>query len=297
MPAGSLGYWAYVKAAFKRRVRIPGLGWVPFNYLGLLFFGVLGAASQNPGFWFMGGALEIAYLSALAGNGRFQKLVEGEALLKEQPSGRPSIQQAVNFLTPPSAERYRRIFEQCRLILGLSPARGGAATLDEPRAEGLNQLLFLFVRLLSSREMLLATLSQVDKAVLEGDVERLKQKLAAAAPESALARSVQATLEIEVKRLENLARAKSNLEVIDAELERIEQQVRLIREESAVSGGPEVLSARLDAVSTTLSETSKWMDQHAELFTSLSVDDALGEAPSPPPVAPVPPRQKQRQRQ
>jgi hypothetical protein len=293
MPGRSLGYWAYVKAAFKRRARVPGLGYVPFNLLAMLAFGLLGVG--NHGFWFLGGAAEIAYLTALAGNARFQALVEGEALLRDRPQGKPSIQQAVNFLTPPSAERYRRIFEQCRLILGINAPLAPAATLEDSRAESLNQLLFLFVRLLSSREMLVATLSQVDKATLESDVERLKQKLAGAPADGPLARSVQATLDIETKRLENLARAKSNLEVIDAELERIEQQVRLIREESAVSGGPEVLSSRLDAVSTTLTETSKWMDQHAELFTSLSADDALGEAPSPPPVAQMPPRPKQKQ--
>lgn len=291
MPAPSLGYWEYVKAAFKRRARVPLLGFVPFNYLALLTFGVLGAV--NHGFWFLGGAYEIAYLGLLAGNARFQKLVEGEALLKARPDGRPSVQQAVNFLTPPSAERYRQIFEQCRLILGIKAPLGSAAPLEDSRAESLNQLLFLFVRLLSSQESLLTTLRQVDRMTLEGDVERLKQKLAGAEPDGPLGRSLQATLDIETKRLENLARARSNLEVINAELERIEQQVRLIREESAVSGGPEVLSSRLDAVSTTLTETSKWMDQHAEIFTSLSADEAQGEAPSPPPLARSPQRQKQ----
>ena len=91
MPARSLGYWEYVKAAFRRRARVPLLGYVPYNYLALFAFTVLGAASQNPGVWFMGGALEIGYLTALAGNTRFQKLVEGEALLKERPDGKPSI--------------------------------------------------------------------------------------------------------------------------------------------------------------------------------------------------------------
>jgi len=293
MASRALGYWQYVKAAFKRRARVPGLGYVPFNLLAMLAFGLLGVG--NHGFWFLGGALEITYLTALAGNARFQKLVEGEALQKQRPGGRPSIHQAVNSLTPLSAERYRRIFEQCRLILGINAPLGATGALEDSRADSLNQLLLLFVRLLSSREMLFSTLGQVDRRALEADVERLKEKLAAAEPEGALARSVQATLDIETKRLENLSRAKSNLEVIDAELERIEQQVRLIREESAVSGGPEVLSARLDAVSTTLTETSKWMDQHAELFASLSPDDALGEPPSPPPLTQGPPRQKQRQ--
>ena len=73
--------------------------------------------------------------------------------------------------------------------------------------------------------------------------------------------------------------------MLDAELERIEQQVRLVREESAVSRSPEALSARLDAVSSTLSETSRWMDQHADLMTDLTsadLDDALPSVPRTP---------------
>ena len=93
--------------------------------------------------------------------------------------------------------------------------------------------------------------------------------------------------------------------MIDAELERIEQQVRLVREESAVSGSPDALSARLDSVSSTLSETSRWMDQHAELFTDMASDRlrlhrAVPAAPrcparaEPEPPAPIrPPRQGQ----
>ena len=84
-------------------------------------------------------------------------------------------------------------------------------------------------------------------------------------------RSLKATLEIQEKRLANLDTAANNLAVVDAELERIEQQVRLVREESAVSRSPEALSARLDAVSRTLGETSRFLDQHAEIFSDASM--------------------------
>ena len=93
---------------------------------------------------------------------------------------------------------------------------------------------------------------------------------------------------------------------MDAELERIEQQVRLVREESAVSRSPEALSARLDAVSRTLGETSRFLDQHAEVFSDLSVTDF--ETGSVPPLPrepggeaeeqrPTPPRPRVGQRQ
>ena len=302
--SAQFSYWDYVRAAFKRRIKIGILGYVPFNQLALFTFVVLGVL--NPGFWLLGVAAEIVYLVGVAGNDRFQKLIQGEALLKEQAGGERKIQQAVTLLTPPSAERYKKLLDQCRLILGINTPLDESTMLEDMRAGSLNQLLCLFLRLLSSREVLLTTLSQVDKKNLEADLDRLKDKLAKADADSPLARSVQATLDIEAQRLENLGKAKSSLEVIEAELERIEQQVRLIREESAVSGGPEILSSRLDAVTSTLTETSKWMDQHAELFSTPLADDVMATspnlpsapilpAPAPQSTAPQPPRQKQKQ--
>jgi hypothetical protein len=301
MPA-ALGFWDYVKAAFKQRAKVPLLGHVPVNYLALMAVAVLGLI--NPGIWFLGIALEIAYLAFMASSGRYQKLVQGLALVKEQAGSEQRVQQTVTLLSPPAAERYRRLADQCRLILGINAPLSATGMLEDMRAGSLNQLLWLFLRLLSSREMLLGTLNQVDRRTLESDVSRTEQKLQGAQPDTPLHRSLQATLEIQQRRLENLSKAKGSLEVIDAELERIEQQVRLIREESAVSGSPEILSARLDAVTSTLSETSKWMDQHAELLGTLSGDEALGAAPprlpsipSLPAAPPAPPAGKTPQKE
>ena len=48
----------YLRAAFTARPRVPGLGGVPFNLLGLAGFGILGAA--NPAFWALGLGFEAA---------------------------------------------------------------------------------------------------------------------------------------------------------------------------------------------------------------------------------------------
>ena len=289
MTAPTYGFWDYVKAAFLRRARLPGLGHMPLNLTGLAGIALLGL--WNPGFWLLGIAIEVAYLVLKASSPRFQKLIQGEALLMQQKGGEQKVQQVIQSLGPPSMERYRRLLEQCRLIPGLQQgSTDPTSTLGDLRGGSLNQLLWLFIRLLSSRELMVATLTQVNPASLEGDVAKLKERLAQADPESPLGRSLKATLDIQSKRLENLAKAKGSLEVVESELDRIEQQVRLIREESAVSGGPEFISARLDQVSATLSETSQWMDQHAEFFSSLAVDDPLGTSlPPPAPVLAAPP--------
>jgi hypothetical protein len=275
---------------------------MPVNKMALAVFGVLGIA--NPGFWFLGAAAEVAYLGFLSSSARFQKLVLGERLAERASSHDDQVRRAFQRLTPPSQARYRDLVDECRQILGLGVSDRGSEFLQGWRTGNLNELLWLFMRLLTSREQILSTQSRVDRAQLEEAITGLRQRVEAAEAESPLARSLQATLSIQEKRRENLETASANLAVIDAELERIEKQVRLIREESAVSGGPEMLSARLDAVSSTLTETSRWMDEHSDLFgsedTSEVLSGSLPRLPStpleePPPV-PRPPRKRQVER-
>ncbi len=288
MASEPLTYWDFVKAAFSRRIQVPLLGAMPLNQMGLLAFLLLGFV--NPGFWFLGAALELGFLGLRSASRRFQKLVEGERLLARQRGWEASVQRAFAQLPPSAQLRYQALLKRCGQILGITTPADATGMLADLRAGTLNQLLWLFLRLLSSRELIVATLEQVKEDELKQDVQRLEERLAAAEAGSPLARSLQATLEIQRKRLDNLATARTNLAVVEAELERIEQQVRLIGEESAVAGGPDFLSARLDAVSSTLLETSRWMDQHAEFFRSLggeeeAVPAVLPRLPEPLPAA------------
>jgi len=310
MAGEPMSYWDYVKAAFWKPVRSRVLGAMPLTQMLLVSFGIAGFV--NPGFWLLGLAGIVAFVGGRSASERFQKLVEGERLLARSGSAEDKMKAAYDALQPASQARYRALVVVCREVLGLGAGEGGPSDF---RAGNLNQMLWLFLRLLASREAITDTLARIDRRQLESGLESLKGRVASAGdPESALARSLRATLEIQQKRVANLDTATNNLAVIDAELERIEQQVRLVREESAVSRSPEALSARLDAVSSTLSETSRWMDQHADLMSDLTSSDldiaasvpslprAPGETPVEPeqsgePTAPRSPRPRAGQRQ
>lgn len=278
MASDRLSYLDYLKEAFHWWAPVPGLGRMPINYLGLAAFAVLGLA--NPGFWLLGAALELGYLTWLSSNPSFQKVVRGRRLQAAKRGWESQLHETLQRLSEPSQERYRRLLAQCRSILGVARAldQDDFGSLHQVRTGGLNQMLWIFLRLLASREVLEDNLDRVDREALEKEVEDLKARLAEADPESALARSLRGTVEIQQRRLENLARARESLAVVDAELERIEQQVVLLREESAVSGKAEVLSSRLDAVSTALTETHDWMEQNARVFEEIGADP-LGSAP------------------
>lgn len=283
-PSPPLGYGEYLKEAFKLWPRVPLLGRIPANYLALGAFAVLGIA--NPGFWFLGAAAEAAYLLLVSTNPRFRKVVHGKRLLAAREEYEAKLNRSVSRLSTSSRERYRRLLEQCREVLGVSEMLEGSSGtgMRTLRSSGLNQLLAIFLRLLGSREMIQQSISRVERKALEADVRRLEKQLEEAPPESPLVRSLEGTLEIQRRRLENLERATDSLRVINAELERIEHQVVLIREEAAVGGKAELLSDRLDSVTTTLQETNRWMEQHAEIIGDLGP----GLAEAPPELADLP---------
>jgi hypothetical protein len=284
MAGEPMSYWDYVKAAFWKPIRTRILGAMPLTQMLLAAFGLAGFF--NPGFWLLGLAAIVAFVGGRSASERFQRLVEAERLAARAGTAEDRMKALYERLEPASQSRYRALVVICREILGLGVG-GFDSGLTDFRAGNLNQLLTLFLRLLGSREVITDTLARVDRRQLEAGIESLKGRVAAAGdPEGALARSLRATLEIQEKRVANLDAAANNLAVVDAELERIEQQVRLVREESAVSRSPEALSARLDAVSRTLGETSRFLDQHAEIFTDMSATDFEPGSVPPLPRAP-----------
>jgi len=283
MAGASLSFGDYVKAAFFRPMKVPLLGAMPANLMALGALGLLGLAI-SPGFWLLGAALETTYLFALAGSARFQRLVQGEQALQTQAEWSLRIGRAVDRLSGEGRERYRALVAQCRKVLGVSETLDvdSLVGVRDLRGQGLNQLLSIFLRLLTSKDIITQNVRNLDGTRLRKEIEALEKRLAGADPESALHRSLKGTADIQRRRLENLDKAAESLQVIEAELDRIEQQVELIREESAVSGKPEALSLRLDAVTSTMADTTRWMDENADFFDSLAGNETSSRLPDLP---------------
>ena len=279
MAGEPLTYWDYVKAAFCEAACARACSArMPVNQMRSRAFGLAGFG--NPGFWLLGLRRRSSTFWAGARRARASRSWSRPSGSRRAPERRgPDAAGGSSGWRRPRS-RYRALVGSAARSWASAPRSGEASGSTDFRAGSLNQLLWLFLRLLTSREVITDTLAHVDRRQLEAGVEALQARGSRppATRRAPLARSLQATLEIQEKRLENLDRAAKSLAVIDAELERIEQQVRLIREETAVSGGPEVLSARLDAVTSTLAETSRWMDQHAELLGGLTSVDSTRAA-------------------
>ena len=274
MPTPEPTFWDYVRAAFNRRPAVRGLGEVPWNKIVLAALAILGIG--NPGFWLLGLGGELCYLYVMATNPRFQTLVRAEKLQVERVSAEGRVVGRLAELSKEGQERFQVLRAKCTEVQSITETiqAGALAPLDEARWRGLDELLWLFLRLQVSLAVLTRQLGRSDRRSLEAEVATLEQELAASpqAPER-LKKSKASLLELKKKRLENLDRAAEARQILEAELQRIEQQVELLREEATISRSPEALSAKIDSVTGSLDETNSWMRQHEGILSELSVDD------------------------
>ena len=259
-------FFDYVKAAFNQKADINGLGPMPVNKLLLFAAAVLGFV--NPGFWFLGIAGEVLYLSMMASNKNYQKVVQGSMLGDQKVMWNEKQARILKGLDGPSHQRYDRLVENCSGILKIT----GSDTSDPDSAEkdlrisGLNRLIWMFLKLLSSRLSVNAIIARTKEEELEREIRELSEKVTAEPDSSPLQRSLKGTLDIQERRMENLRKAKESIKVIEAELDRIEKQVTLLKEEASVNSDPELVSVRLDGVMDSLSGTNRWMSEQSEIF-------------------------------
>jgi hypothetical protein len=279
MAAREPTFWDLVVEAFHRKPRVRGLGEVSWNKVALLAVAILGFG--NPGFWLLGVAGELAYLYLTATNERFRNVIRGRRLLAERESAVEQIDQWTARLSKAGLERWEALRDNCREVQRiyetLRPA--GLSVLDETRWNGLDQLLWLFLRLQLSLDLLDRQMGSTDARPLEREIAAIRAELASLPEGSeALRKSKQSLLELKEKRVENLGRAGEARQVLASELQRIEQQVELLREEAAISRNAEVLSSKIDSIAGTLSESDAWMRQHDDILSDLGVED-VGSTP------------------
>ena len=274
--------WDYVKAAFLARRRVKGLGGVPLNVLFLLGAGVAGLL--NPGLWLIGAGLEIGYLAWLSHDERFRTLVRGEQLRRRALTAAQRLEAVVASLSPESQARWQRLAQRCRQIRETSAAVAPAVPSAGDAVEGgLDSLLTIHARLLASREALVASMADDRRRELQRKLEAAAERLERATSD-AVKRSVESSLEILRKRVEHARNASENLQVVDAELDRIENQVDLIREELAVSRDPTALSARIDAVTSMMGDANRFLQANEALLGALGPEAEPVALPTRTPV-------------
>jgi DNA repair exonuclease SbcCD ATPase subunit len=270
------GFWDYVRSAFNAR---PMGMFIPPNWIGLGVFGLLGVL--NPGFWIIGLGCELGYLGWLSTNPRFQRLVGGDRLLDERRDWQARIYELIRQLPPEDQQRYRSLENRCQSIIEQQSQAGMSPVLAE-QGDGLGRLVWIYLRLLLTRESIRKISSESsgtvnDAAQLKGRIERLQQQLQQPSITEDLRKSLTAQIEILQQRQEKKREATEKLAFLDAELTRIQEQVELLREQAVLATDPEVVSQRIDQVTTTLGGTNQWIRDQQKIYGAM--EDLLADPP------------------
>ncbi|HEY5808829.1 MAG TPA: hypothetical protein VIT67_12720 [Povalibacter sp.] len=274
---------SYLAAAFSARpFGMP----IPPNWFGLAAFGLLGLL-VNPGFWLIGAGLEGLYLWTLSRNERFRAIVDAEGGRQSWDSRYGSL---ISVLDNQSRQAQEAIeFEAAEITNLLS--RTGAT---KSQISDLRQMAWLHLKLLAARASVVEVLASADreKRNLEEQERRLIERLSRTDINDELRRSLEQQLAVIRSRREAHTDAQNRRELVEAELERLRQQVSLVREQALLATDEHSVASSLDALSASLNEANRWLKDQRELFAGL--DDLTDE---PPPEELLQPKGKMRRRE
>src|SRR5688500_18224260 len=276
------GLWTYVKKAFNAR---PIGMFVPPNWIGIAGVGIAAVAlgpALAPGVVLIGAGLELAYLFGLSSNKRFQRFVDGSAKLEERQQWQQKLQAIVAQLDPEDRERYVNLQRRCYTIIEQQRQNGETPEL-EMQGEGLSKLLWIYLRLLRTRQSLLRIIREsidLDRGrgePLDKRLKRLSGEVQSPSISEDLRKSLEGQLEILQQRMEKRRETRDKLAFLDAELVRIEEQVELLREQAVMSTTPHAVSERIDHIAGTLTDTQQWVRDQQQIMGN--VDEILNEPP------------------
>jgi hypothetical protein len=218
----------------------------------------------------------------LSTNPRFQRLVAARPISEANQQWNARIQTLLGRLDPADRHLYDALAERCRSIIDMQ-LHGGSSEPHglEAQADSLGRLSWMYLRLLVARRTIKDVIGSSDVGDLQRKIERLERQQNAAGISDELRRSLSGQKQILIQRLEQRGDSERQLAFIDAELERIAQQVELIREQAALSTDPELLSRRIDEIAGTLGATGQWIRDQQKVYGAM--EDLLSE---PPPLAP-----------
>jgi chromosome condensin MukBEF ATPase and DNA-binding subunit MukB len=111
---------------------------------------------------------------------------------------------------------------------------------------------------------------------LDAQQERIESRLKGDCGDD-LRRSLEQQLEVIQTRRAAHADAERRRELVDAEIDRLRQQVSLVREQALLATDERTAAQSLDAISASLNEANRWLKDQRELFAGL--DDLTDEPP------------------
>jgi len=249
------------------------------------------------------GAAELVYLAAIASSRRFQAIMDAEDAPEPLPAGNDErVKKITRALCAEDLKRYYRLRNRCvelqRIAKGFdSETMGDLSSISDIRIDGINRLLWIFLKLLHAKNGLETFFSTFDPADVNAEIQRIQTRLADMGPETAEATLADAkrrqlltdTLAASEQRLANHATAREKYDVVRLELDRLDAKIAGLAELGVNRKDPDHLGPEIDAVSGSVTQAETAMGELAFIADFAADDETaphlLGEEPeSNPPL-------------
>jgi hypothetical protein len=239
---------------------------------------------------------ELAYLGALTSLPRFRAAIDAKVHAAQgttpaEATTAPSLVVMLAGLPGDLRRRFEELHGRCvemrHLAVGVRGASGrDAGSAEEIRTPGLDRLLWLFLRLLMSKNALDRFLQTMSSEEIKTRLEQLKKDLVSAQQavtggavgDDRIVRSLQDSVAMAELRLDNYDRAKKNAQFVSIELDRMESKIQALAEMAVNRQDPDLISSQVDSAAESMRQTEKAVSELQHL-TGLA-----DELQDPPPI-------------
>jgi len=274
----------YIRKAFTNHWNLLGIvGGVGFSVL-----------SGNPAVGLsLVAAAEVAWLGFVGTHPRFQQYVdvtENEEQRSQDAAATDERMRKMFAALPRGLQnRFTELLKQCHELRSISQGYHAAnsatedGTVSELRMNGLDKLLWLYLKLLYTEFSLNRFFETTGVDQIQRDLKQVQERLKReqerppGTQRDRIVATLQDNLETCEQRLANFSQAKDSYELVRAEQQRLETRIRSLAEMSISQGDPGTISSQVDTVAGSVAQTEKTLEDLKFVTGLSSFDETVPE--------------------
>lgn len=264
-------YWDLLKECFG----------LPLNLLFLTFMIIFGPAliGSMPIAYITGGIIELIWLLFGGNTPIIQNRIkqkEQKKILAEWNKKKNRILEKISAIGRNRFFKFENTGKAISSIINQSKKDG--LSVDTSKLKTVNQLLWLSLKLLYSRELMVKNTKGNTKEMLVTKINNMKKNRNNETSEK-LIKELDSTIKTMEQRLETFDKVSEDMKSIDLNLMRIEEQLELLKDLATVDvqNSKGSVSKQIDNAQQSIDENQEWMETAKDLFAPL--DDDLTETP------------------
>jgi len=211
---------------------------------------------------------EVFYLANMIGNDRFRAAIDArdaKARRETESAGaRQAYERIRDSLPAPLLARFERLRAHCTKLVRLAGSlTGPEGAADRGSLESLEKLLWGHLRMIWNAAKLSEFLEHTDDRPIRERVADLEERLARLPQggDGHLRATLQDDLKTSRERLDNIAEARRKLDLVAAEIERLEAKIAALAEGAVAKRDVGDLAQRVDEVAEGMRRTDETMRQ------------------------------------